>query len=279
MAGALTNSINSITVKLVFEVGVKAVIQLAKKLGITSEIPNEPSIALGAAEISLLEMVSAFSVYPNLGSRHAPRGIKKIVDGKGKIIYQAQTSLGNRVIPSDTALIVLNMLQSVATFGTASRLRWQYGLENKPIAGKTGTSQFHADGWFIGFNPKLIAGAWVGGDSRLVRFRNFEWGQGAATALPVWGKFMQRIYADSTLTDYNLGQFPLLDPSIASQLDCPLRIKSAEEIYADSLAQDSLFRLELLRFDSLNINTPTNEEIINQRPNIGQQPDLVYRKK
>ena len=279
MAGALTNSINSITVKLVFEVGVKAVIQLAKKLGITSEIPNEPSIGLGAAEISLLEMVSAFSVYPNLGTRHTPRGIKKIVDGKGEIIYQAQTSLGNRVIPSDTALIVLNMLQSVATFGTASRLRWQYGLENKPIAGKTGTSQFHADGWFIGFNPKLIAGAWVGGDSRLVRFRNFEWGQGAATALPVWGKFMQRIYADSTLTDYNLGQFPLLDPSIASQLDCPLRIKSAEEIYADSLAQDSLFRLELLRFDSLNINTPTNEEIINQRPNIGQQPDLVHRKK
>jgi len=164
------------------------------------QIPNEPSIGLGAAEISLLEMVSAFSVYPNLGTRHTPRGIKKIVDGKGEIIYQAQTSLGNRVITSDTALIVLNMLQSVATFGTASRLRWQYGLENKPIAGKTGTSQFHADGWFIGFNPKLIAGAWVGGDSRLVRFRNFEWGQGAATALPVWGKFMQRIYADSTLT-------------------------------------------------------------------------------
>jgi penicillin-binding protein 1A len=279
MAGALTNSINTITVKLVFEVGVKTVIQLAKKLGITSEIPNEPSIGLGAAEISLLEMVSAFSVYPNLGNRHAPRGIKKIVDGKGKTIYQAPTSNGNRVIPSDTALIMLNMLQSVATFGTASRLRWQYGLENKPIAGKTGTSQFHADGWFIGFNPKLIAGAWVGGDSRLVRFRNFEWGQGAATALPVWGKFMQRLYADTTLTDYNLGQFPLLDPSVATKLDCPLRIKSAEEIYADSLAQDSLFRLELLRFDSLNINTPTNEEIINQRPNNGQQPDLVYRKK
>jgi hypothetical protein len=76
-----------------------------------------------------------------------------------------------------------------------------------------------------------------------------------------------------------LGQFPLLDPSVATKLDCPLRIKSAEEIYADSLAQDSLFRLELLRFDSLNINTPTNEEIINQRPNNGQQPDLVYRKK
>lgn len=106
------------------------------------------------------------------------------------------------------------MLQSVATFGTASRLRWQYGLENKPIAGKTGTSQFHADGWFIGFNPKLIAGAWVGGDSRLIRFRNFEWGQGAATALPVWGKFMQRIYADSTLTEYNLGQFPFSIPPL-----------------------------------------------------------------
>jgi penicillin-binding protein 1A len=279
MAGALTNSINSITVKLVFEVGVKSVINLARKLGIYSPIPNEPSIGLGAAEISLLEMVSAFSIYPNLGTRHSPRGIKKIVDGKGRVIYEAPNINGNRVIPSDTALIMLNMLQSVATFGTASRLRWQYGLENKPIAGKTGTSQFHADGWFIGFNPKLIAGAWVGGDSRLVRFRNFEWGQGAATALPVWGKFMQKVYQDSSLTTYNTGEFPLLDPSVASKLNCPLRIKSAEEVYADSLAQDSIFRLELLKIDSLNINTPTNEEIINQRPSFGQQPDLVYRKK
>lgn len=279
MAGALTNSINSITVKLVFEVGVKSVINLARKLGIYSPIPNEPSIGLGAAEISLLEMVSAFSIYPNLGTRHTPRGIKKIVDGKGRIIYEAPNINGNRVIPADTALIMLNMLQSVATFGTASRLRWQYGLENKPIAGKTGTSQFHADGWFIGFNPKLIAGAWVGGDSRVVRFRNFEWGQGAATALPVWGKFMQKVYQDSSLTTYNMGEFPILDLSIASKLNCPLRIKSAEELYTDSLAQDSIFRLELLKIDSLNINTPTNEEINNQRPSFGQQPDLVYRKK
>lgn len=279
MAGALTNSINSITVKLVFEVGVKTVIKLARKLGIYSPIPNEPSIGLGAAEISLLEMVSAFSVFPNSGTRHTPRGIKKILDAKGNIIYQAPNVNGTRVIPADTALIMLNMLQSVATLGTASRLRWQYGLENKPIAGKTGTSQFHADGWFIGFNPSLIAGAWVGGDSRLVRFRNFEWGQGAATALPVWGKFMQKIYQDSSLITYNTGAFPVLNPSIASKLNCPLRIKSAEELYADSLFQDSILRLELLKLDSLNINTPTNEEIINQRPSSGQQPDLVHRKK
>lgn len=279
MAGALTNSINSITVKLVFEVGVKTVINLARKLGIYSPIPNEPSIGLGAAEISLLEMVSAFSVYPNLGSRHSPRGIKKIVDAKGNTIYEAPILKGSRVLPSDTALIMLNMLQSVATFGTASRLRWQYGLDNKPIAGKTGTSQFHADGWFIGFNPKLIAGVWVGGDSRLVRFRNFEWGQGAATALPVWGKFMQRIYQDSSLTDYNSGVFPVLEASMALKLNCPLRIKSAEEMYADSLAQDSILRLERLILDSLNINTPNNEEIINQGRTNEQQPDLVHRKK
>jgi len=279
MAGALTNSINSITVKLVFEVGVKTVINLARKLGIYSPIPNEPSIGLGAAEISLLEMVSAFSVYPNLGSRHSPRGIKKIVDAKGNTIYEAPILKGSRVLPSDTALIMLNMLQSVANFGTASRLRWQYGLDNKPIAGKTGTSQFHADGWFIGFNPKLIAGVWVGGDSRLVRFRNFEWGQGAATALPVWGKFMQRIYQDSSLTDYNSGVFPVLEASMALKLNCPLRIKSAEEMYADSLAQDSILRLERLILDSLNINTPNNEEIINQGRTNEQQPDLVHRKK
>jgi penicillin-binding protein 1A len=260
MAGALTNSINTITVKLVFEVGVKTVIHLARKLGIYSPIPNEPSIALGAAEISLLEMVSAFSVFPNAGIRHTPRSIEKILDAKGNIIYQAPNVKGKKVIPADTALIMLNMLQSVATLGTASRLRWQYRLENKPIGGKTGTSQFHSDGWFIGFNPTLIAGAWVGGDSRLIRFRNFEWGQGAATALPVWGKFMQKIYQDSSLTSFNTGEFPVLNPAIASLLQCPLRIKSAEELYADSLIQDSILRLELLKLDSLQLNTPNNEE-------------------
>jgi penicillin-binding protein 1A len=279
MEGALTHSINTITVALVFEVGVQAVIRLARKLGIFSSIPNEPSIGLGAAEISLLEMVSAFSVYPNAGFRYPPKGIRKITDAKGRVIYEIPAPKGNLVLPPDTALIMLKMLQSVATFGTASRLRWQYGLGNKPIAGKTGTSQFHADGWFIGFNPKLIAGAWVGGDSRLIRFRNFEWGQGAATALPVWGKFMQKLYQDSSLSVYNTGSFPELDAARSANLNCPLRIKSAEELYADSLAQDSILKLELLKLDSLNLNTPTNEEIINERLSFAKQPNLVYRKK
>jgi len=279
MAGALTHSVNTVTVKLIFETGVKAVIAMARKMGISSPIPEEPSIGLGAAEVSLLEMVSAFSVFPNQGVRNPPRAIRRITDGRGRTIYEAPRTAARKVLAADTALIMLQMLQSVATQGTAARLRWQYGLADKPIAGKTGTSQFHADGWFIGFNPNLIAGVWVGGDSRLVRFRNFEYGQGAATALPVWGKFMQRMYRDSTLLTYHSGTFPALPANDALLLACPLRIKSAEELYADSLARDSMLRLELYLLDSLQSQPPGNEELLNPSFAFGKRPDLAHQKK
>jgi len=145
------------------------------------------------------------------------------------------------------------MLQSVASAGTASRLRWMYNVTDVPVAGKTGTSQNHADGWFIGYTPKIIAGAWVGGDSPLVRFRNFENGQGAATALPVVAIFMRKVLDNPTLYNWHGGSFPLLSPEQTKKLACPLRIPSPEELLADLLARDSLMRLEGLQLDLENI--------------------------
>jgi penicillin-binding protein 1A len=149
------------------------------------------------------------------------------------------------------------MLESVATSGTASRLRWRYGLYGYPIAGKTGTSQNHADGWFIGYTPKLVTGVWVGGDSPLVRFRNFENGQGASTALPIWALYMKDVLTKPHFEVWQNGSFPELTPEQNQMLACPMRIKSAEEILADSLLQDSL---NLLIIDTLKIEevTPVN---------------------
>ncbi|MCB0583542.1 MAG: hypothetical protein KDD10_29955, partial [Phaeodactylibacter sp.] len=137
-----------------------------------------------------------------------------------------------------------------------SRLRWRYGLYNVPLAGKTGTSQNHADGWFIGYTPRLVVGAWVGGDSPLVRFRNFENGQGAATALPVCALFLREVLRAPGLDQWQGGAFPGLPPESLRRLDCPLRIKSPEELLRDSLLADSLFRDSLRLVDSLLLDTP-----------------------
>lgn len=154
-----------------------------------------------------------------------------------------------QAVSAEDAALMTHMLESVATMGTASRLRWRYGLFNVPLAGKTGTSQNHADGWFIGYMPKLVAGAWVGGDSPLVRFRNFEYGQGAATALPVCAIFLRKLLDDPALAAWQGGAFAPLPPEQERRLWCPMRIPSPEELLRDSLLQDSFLRDSILRLD------------------------------
>ncbi len=246
MEGALTNSVNTISVSLIMQLGVQTVMDMAKNLGITGTIPKEPSIALGAAEISLLEMIQPFSVFAAQGKHTPPVFITKIVDYKGEVLVDNSLQKTKQVITPDQAAAMTKMLQSVAIYGTASRIRWRYGHHDIPLAGKTGTSQNHADGWFIGYTPKLVAGVWVGGDSPLVRFRNFENGQGASSALPVWAFFMQRLKKDPAFSRWQGGAFPPLSPALNTQLACPLRIPSPEELLADSLAQDSLLLLPTL---------------------------------
>ncbi len=252
MKGALTNSVNVVTVDLIMRTGVDPVIELAHAMGITGDIPTEPSIALGAAEMSLYDLLQPFAVLANEGARVPPTAINRIETSDGTVLVDFRQQDSVQVVVPERAKIITHMLESVSTMGTASRLRWKYGLYNYPIAGKTGTSQNHADGWFIGFTPKLVAGVWVGGDSPLVRFRNFQNGQGANTALPIWAYFMREVLRNEEFEQWQGGEFPKLTPEEARQLACPMRIKSPEEILRDSLEQDSLLRLELLR-DSLGI--------------------------
>ncbi|MCB0689668.1 MAG: hypothetical protein KDC53_24175, partial [Saprospiraceae bacterium] len=162
---------------------------------------------------------------------------------EGEMLADFRSQNFEQVIDTATANLMTHMLESVATTGTASRLRWRYGLYGYPIAGKTGTSQNHSDGWFIGYSPKLVTGVWVGGDSPLVRFRNFQNGQGAATALPIWALYMKSVFTQTTLKDWQDGSFPELTEEQKASINCPMRIKSREEIIADSLAQDSLSRM------------------------------------
>lgn len=221
MRGALAQSVNTISAHLILEAGVDRTVALAKRMGIQQDLPRVPALALGAADLSLLEMVSAYAAFANGGYKATPVYISRIEDRNGRIIHQhrggAETK---RVLPRDDAALMLHMLQGVVEDGSAARLRSEYGLR-MDIAGKTGTSQEHADGWFIGMTPDLVTGVWVGAESPKVRFRTISEGQGARTALPVWGEFMRRVAQDKAFTSLRSSRFAPLPAHLQSMAQCP----------------------------------------------------------
>ena len=196
LKGALANSVNVVSVEVLFKAGIDNVVRTAHSMGIKNDIPRVPAIALGVADISLLEMVQAYCVFANGGKKVKPVYITKIEDKTGKVIYQGDKPTYTRVISKQTAYYMTEMLKAVVNEGTASRLRGTYGVGGE-VAGKTGTTQSQADGWFIGYTPKLVAGAWVGADNPNIHFNSTYYGQGAAMALPIWAYFMQGCRSDA----------------------------------------------------------------------------------
>ena len=214
---ALANSDNWISAYLMKEVSPQSVINLVRKMGITSPIDPVPSICLGTADLTLCEMVSAFNTYPSQGIFIEPVFVKRIEDKYGNIL---ENFVPNRteVMSEETAYTMLRVMQGVAEGGTASRLRYRYQLMN-PIAGKTGTTQHNSDGWFIGMTPYLTTGVWTGGELRSIHFRLTTYGQGAHMSLPIWARFMQKIYADPTI-NMPKGDFPKPTSGYEVNFDC-----------------------------------------------------------
>jgi penicillin-binding protein 1A len=219
---ALANSINSVTAYLMHEMTPGAVIQLVQSMGVKSDIPAQPSICLGAADISLFEMVGAYTTYANKGVHVEPIFVSRIEDRNGNVLLD-QVAKSNEVLDEGTNYAMVEILRNVVMGGTATRLRYRFKLMND-IFGKTGTTQNYSDGWFIGCTPDLIAGSWVGCDDRYIRFSSMQNGQGASTALPIWGKFFQKVYADSTSfkdqINYNNRFQPPSDDKLTIELDC-----------------------------------------------------------
>lgn len=206
----LANSINTISAKLIDKTGPEAVVELAHKLGVKSEIPIQPSIALGAVDITVEDMVAAYGTFANQGVYVKPQFITRIEDKSGVIIYEPIPE-SHDVLNKDVAFAVIKLLEGVTESGSGARLRTQGGgsgdnrwtgypyLFTNPIAGKTGTTQNQSDGWFMGMVPNLVTGVWVGCEDRSARFKSITYGQGATAALPVWAYFMKLCYADSNL--------------------------------------------------------------------------------
>ena len=219
MQGALTHSVNIVSVNLIMKIGPKKVVDFAQKMGMNQHIPVVPSLALGTAEVSLLEMTAAYGSLTNGGYAVIPRYVSKIEDRYGNVIWEAPSLPPKRIMAPSTSEMMTHMLGSVVRGGTAAGLRTRYGLK-ADMVGKTGTTQEQADGWFVGAVPQLVAGAWVGADDRRIHFKNLRTGQGASTAMPIWAGFMKRVFDDPHFAALQYERFPTPSPSVISQLDC-----------------------------------------------------------
>lgn len=222
MRGALAYSVNTVAVKMIQQAGVDNTIALARKMGISCDIPDVPSIALGSSSVSLIEMTTAYGCLANNGVTNLPYSIRSIRDRENKVYADFKpTDSGKRALSQETAQLVRQLLQTVVHEGTASRIRWKYGVYTD-MAGKTGTTQANADGWFMGFTPNLVMGSWVGADDPRIRFRNTKLGQGSNTALPIAGFFMRALAEDDAFRGRVNQRFPQLPAELQQKLDCDL---------------------------------------------------------
>lgn len=194
----LANSVNLITAYMMKQVGPQAVVNVAKKMGITSEIPPYPSICLGTPDVSLYEMVGAYSTYANKGVWTEPVYITRIEDKNGNVLFEKVPRKVD-ALSEQTAYLMIYMMKGVIDKGTGLRLRGPRYRFTNPIAGKTGTTQENSDGWFIGITPDLVSGTWTGAEDRIVHFRSTNLGEGANTALPIWALYMKKVYGDASL--------------------------------------------------------------------------------
>ncbi|WP_343561934.1 transglycosylase domain-containing protein [Sphingobacterium sp.] len=217
LAKALAYSQNFATAYLVHEVGAAEVAALTKRMGITSDVPNYPSISLGAYEASVFDMVGAYSAFVNHGTWIEPTAILRIEDKNGTPIYDKAPKVV-KALNSESAYIIVDMLKKVVSQGTARRIQWKYNLTN-PIGGKTGTTNDNSDAWFIGITPELVTGVWTGAEDRGISFDRMEYGQGAAAAMPVFAFFMQKVYKDSNLK-YTKGDFEQPQGGLTRVIDC-----------------------------------------------------------
>lgn len=217
----MSKSINTIAVEVLLQTGIEKTIVHARNLGIKSELPQYPSLALGSADIPLSEMILPYMCFANAGKLMTPYYLLEIRDQSGTVLYQAPVPESKEVLPSQEAYVMSNILSAVINEGTGRRLRTTYGLKNE-LAGKTGTTQNQADGWFIGYNSRIVVGIRVGANDRNIHFNSIRLGQGAHMALPIFGLFMRECLKDPAYARWESLSFPLVPVAEQKELDTPI---------------------------------------------------------
>ena len=233
----LAQSNNWISAYLMSRLNPPAFVRLLHEYGIKNQdIHPSMSLCLGPCDISVMEMVSAYTSFPNRGIRSAPLFVSRIEDNAGNIVGEFSAQV-NEVISEESALKMIVLMRGVIDGGTGSRMRFRYNI-TAPMGGKTGTTNDNSDGWFVGYTPSLAFGAWVGGDERDAHFNSMNYGQGASASLPICAGFLKKVYADASLGYSQSEQFDMpagFDPCANTTLDAP-----AEEI-DESIGLDDLF--------------------------------------
>ena len=241
LRAAFAQSINSVAVKLGQEVGIKNIANTAHAMGIKSELDPTPALALGSSDVNLLELVNSYSTVINDGKAHEAILVTRILDRDGNEIYTAPKEQ-KQVIPYRSAFLVQQLLQAgLRERGATSMSLWGYvgKYNDSEFGGKTGTSNNHSDAWFVGVSPKLVCGAWVGGEYRCIHFRTGALGQGSRTALPICGYFLESVLGDPAFKQYH-GKFEKAkEPNLTADqyLNCQYVYTPRD---SDSLSVDSL---------------------------------------
>ncbi len=256
---AFAKSLNTIAAQLGQDVGIEHVARTAHAMGIKSKLQELPSLALGASNVNLLEMVNSYCTVANDGLAFDPVFVTRILDRDGNEIYRAKDK-GREAIPYRSAFFMQQMLKG-GLAGTSHALKQFVGKhDDTEFGGKTGTSNNNADGWFIGISPKMVCGAWVGGEYRVIHFRTGALGQGGKTALPVCGRFLKSVLDDERFSCYHAKFEPCRDPEIeAAQWEC----------YGGGVKLDSIpwFSLEDLN------NLDDDEFVVNEQQKTDDEPD------
>jgi penicillin-binding protein 1A len=246
---ALASSTNTVTARLMNEIGPQPVVEMAEKLGVEQEILPVPAIALGTPDLSVYEMVAAYSTFANKGVYNKPVMVTRIEDKNGTVLYQF-TPESKDVLSEEVAYVTVNLMQGVTEGGSGTRLRHNWAVNqieykeiitgypyefDNPIAGKTGTTQNHSDGWFMGMVPNLVTGVWVGAEDRAAHFKTINYGQGASMALPIWGLYMKACYEDEAL---GVSKDEFEEPSnLSINIDCSV-VSNDEEPEDTNLEDD-----------------------------------------
>ncbi|MFN6039788.1 MAG: transglycosylase domain-containing protein [Bacteroidota bacterium] len=246
LRSALAGSVNYISAWIMKQFNPESVIKLVRQMGVTAKIQNDPTICLGTPDISVFEMVGANTTFANKGTYIQTSFVTRIEDKNGKVLEDFIPP-STEVLSEEKAYVMLKLMQGVVDQGTGSRLRWKHNLRNQ-IAGKTGTTQNNSDGWFIGITPELVAGAWVGAEDRSVHFNSTGEGQGASMALPIWGKFFQKVYEDKSLK-VSKANFAIPAALSESEFDC-------SKIEEDGLIDDGIPQWE--KEEEENASLPNN---------------------
>lgn len=276
LKAAFAQSINSIAVKLGQECGIDNIAATAEAMGIKSKLDKTPSLPLGSSDVNLLELVNAYSTVVNDGKAHEPVLVTRIIDRDGNEIYVAPSEQ-KQAIPYRSAYLVQQLLQGgMREPGGTSMSLWGYisKFNDTEFGGKTGTSNNHSDAWFVGVSPKLVVGAWVGGEYRCIHFRTGALGQGSRTALPICGYFLQSVLGDPNFKDYH-GKFgkPKDESISASMYTCASYYRSKND--TDSVAVDSLasHEVEVVYDEAGNpIHNHADENISGENATVDKAP-------